>query len=299
MPKILMEDFIKPYTKRINQFLSECLSHQEIHAPYLKEALLYSALNGGKRIRAILVYFSGEIFNANIQALDYAASAIELIHAYSLVHDDLPAMDDDALRRGKPTCHLQFDEATAILAGDLMQSLTFSILTNPVIKNYDILSEQVLFAIRSLSLAANDMVSGQVLDLQSENKKIDFKTLKHIHTLKTAKLITAALELGLIFSREFNNESYRDSLKTLGLSLGLAFQIQDDILDITSTTEILGKPQGSDFSHNKATYPNLLGLEQSQTLLRETFKEAYLATSLLPKSQILADLIQWIENRSF
>ncbi|TNF70021.1 MAG: polyprenyl synthetase family protein [Gammaproteobacteria bacterium] len=294
-----MEDFIKPYIKRINQFLSECLNHQEIHATYLKEALLYSALNGGKRIRAILVYFSGEIFNANIQALDYAASAIELIHAYSLVHDDLPAMDDDALRRGKPTCHLQFDEATAILAGDLMQSLTFSILTNPVIKNYDISSEQILFAIRSLSLAANDMVSGQVLDLQSENKKIDFKTLKHIHTLKTARLITAALELGLIFSREFNNESYKHSLKTIGLSLGLAFQIQDDILDITSTTEILGKPQGSDFSHNKATYPNLLGLEQSQTLLRETFKEAYLATSLLPKSQILADLIQWIENRSF
>ncbi|MCF6765257.1 polyprenyl synthetase family protein [Thiotrichales bacterium 19S3-7] len=294
-----MDQLIKPYVKRINKFLNQHLNQQKIHANYLKEALLYSALNGGKRIRAILVYFSGELFNANIHALDYAASTIELIHAYSLVHDDLPAMDDDSLRRGKPTCHIHFDEATAILAGDLMQSLAFSILTDPILREYDISAEQILLATRTISLAANDMVSGQVLDLQSENKPIDFETLQQIHTLKTAKLIIAALELGLLFSPHFNDQSYQKSLYKLGASLGLAFQIQDDILDITSTTEILGKPQGSDISHNKATYPNLLGLQQSQQLLTKTFKDAYLIADLFPQNQSLLTLIQWIEKRSF
>lgn len=291
---------IQTYVNHFNEILEKRLNAQPIKAPRLKDALLYASLNGGKRIRAILIYLSGQSFDAQIEALDYAACAIELIHAYSLVHDDLPAMDNDTLRRGKPTCHIQFDEATAILTGDLMQSLAFEFLTHPDLKiKYQIKETQMLKAIRTLSDAANQMVSGQVLDLQSENKKITFQELKQIHELKTGALITAALTIGLLFSPNDQNEHYLNLLTDLGASLGLAFQIQDDILDITTETEILGKIQGSDLSQGKSTYPSLLGLDQSHRLLEEAFTNAYDIAKKLPNHTKLVELIHWIQNRNY
>lgn len=293
-------EIIEENINRINEFLAYHLQNTKIEAQKLHSAISYVNLNAGKRIRANLVYLSGELFNANKNALDYAASAIELIHAYSLVHDDLPAMDDDNLRRGKPTCHIKFDEATAILAGDAMQSESFKLLSCEKLQtDYQISSQQQIKAISTLASHSTSMVSGQVLDLESEGKKISFDQLKQIHQLKTAKLITASLLLGFYFSDEYKNKDIENKLIELGENLGLAFQIQDDILDITSTTEILGKAQGSDLNHQKATYPSFLGLEKSKLLFKEKITNCYTILNSFENSENLIELINVIENRNF
>ena len=226
----------------------------------LLEAARYSVLRGGKRLRPALVYAAAEAVDASQGAADAAAISVELLHAYSLIHDDLPAMDDDALRRGQPTTHIAFDEATAILAGDALQALAFSILgqddsrTNAVrVKQLRLLGDAVGF---------QGMALGQAVDLESEGKAVSLDTLKAMHAKKTGALITASLLMGAVCGKA--SDSDWDALTQAGEAIGLAFQIQDDILDETVSTETLGKTQGRDQMLGKSTFPSLMGIEASE-----------------------------------
>ena len=226
----------------------------------LLEAARYSVLRGGKRLRPALVYAAAEAVGASQDEADAAAISVELLHAYSLIHDDLPAMDDDALRRGQPTTHIAFDEATAILAGDALQALAFSILgqddsrTNAVrVKQLRLLGDAVGF---------QGMALGQAIDLESEGKAVSLDALKAMHAKKTGALITASLLMGAACGEA--SDSDWDALTQAGEAIGLAFQIQDDILDETVSTETLGKTQGRDQMLGKSTFPSLLGIEASE-----------------------------------
>lgn len=231
----------------------------------LTEAMRYSVLGGGKRIRALLVFAAGQLFDAKPEALYPPALAVELIHAYSLVHDDLPAMDDDDLRRGKPSCHIAFDEATAILVGDALQALAFEILTND--NNYT--AETRVQMVNTLAKAAgpSGMVGGQVLDIMSENKSIPIEALQTLHQKKTGALIKASIMMGA-YGAGCAGQQQLTQLAQFADNIGLAFQVQDDILDVTSSTEMLGKPQGSDNQKEKSTYPALLGLSEAKAKVK-------------------------------
>jgi farnesyl diphosphate synthase/geranylgeranyl diphosphate synthase type II len=222
----------------------------------------YSALNGGKRVRAALVYASAEaISGENLPgACDAPACAVELIHAYSLVHDDLPAMDDDALRRGQPTCHIAFDEATAILAGDALQTLAFGCLASDSQLTADLRCQ--LISVLASASGHSGMVAGQDMDLAAEDNTINLDELESLHIHKTGALIRASVTMGALVAG-----ATPDQLATLHQfsdAIGLAFQVQDDILDIEGSTESLGKAQGADLALNKSTYPSLIGLDAAK-----------------------------------
>lgn len=265
---------------RVNQKLSSYLHSAPPISAKLNEAMLYGALLGGKRVRPFLVYAVGSMLETPLDTLDPIACAIECIHAYSLIHDDLPAMDDDDLRRGQPTCHKKFDEATAILAGDALQAFAFDIISKP---NIDLNSQTQLKMINCLAKASGQqgMCAGQALDLAAENKQIDLLSLEQIHRTKTGALIEVAVELGALSKAELP-EQHLTLLLSYAKSIGLAFQVQDDILDIISDTETLGKPQGSDLCLNKSTYPALLGLQQAIEKAELLYQEALHALSQLP-----------------
>ncbi|WP_328285011.1 (2E,6E)-farnesyl diphosphate synthase [Pseudoalteromonas sp. DL2-H2.2] len=234
-------------------------------------AARYSISNGGKRLRPFLVYATGQIFGASPRDLDIAAAAVECIHSYSLVHDDLPAMDDDDLRRGKPTCHIAFDEAQAILAGDALQTLAFELLST---HTFSVPTANQIAMIKTLAKASGlqGMVGGQALDLAATDKSVSLAELERIHRLKTGALLTCAIELGALCAPDVSLTTL-ERLRDYGQNIGLAFQVQDDILDIEGNTEVLGKPQGSDLEHNKSTYPALLGLtgakQKAQALVED------------------------------
>ncbi|OOF43124.1 geranyl transferase [Rodentibacter rarus] len=263
---------LKHVQQRINRFLECQFEGIESHRAPLLEAMKYALLLGGKRVRPFLVYATGKMLNANEQSLDYAAAAVEAIHAYSLIHDDLPAMDNDDLRRGHPTCHIAFDEATAILAGDALQSFAFEMLTQPPY----ISSEQKLALVQILAHASGvqGMCLGQSLDLISEHKQITLQELELIHRNKTGALLTAALKLGFICSPHFSNQSLEQSLTRYADAIGLAFQVQDDILDIEGERAEIGKPVGSDLDLDKSTYPKLLGLEGAKQKAQDLYQTA-------------------------
>ena len=283
------------YQQRINQVIESQINALPDHAPKLKEAMKYCSVLGGKRIRPFLVYSVGEMLGVKLAKLDACAAAIECIHAYSLVHDDLPAMDDDDLRRGKPTVHIAYDEATAILVGDALQSLAFEILIHD---ESHLSAAQQLSMLKALSSAAgySGMCGGQAIDLASTNQRIDLEKLTELHALKTGALISCSVELALIAS-DADSKS-KASLRTFAKKIGLAFQVQDDILDITSTTEELGKPQGSDTDANKSTFPSLLGLEQAKLTAEQLINDALSALADLPyNSQIIEDFAQYLVAR--
>ncbi len=238
----------------------------------LYEAMAYCLLNGGKRVRATLVYASAEAVNNNcsIEALDYIAASLECLHAYSLVHDDLPAMDDDDLRRGQPTCHKAYDEATAILTGDALQCLAFELLADcPGLE-----AQQRIALVKTLAAAAGTrgMVGGQFIDLRMERHNPALELLEAIHSLKTGALIRAAITMGAIAAGA--NSEQLQALDRYGQTIGLAFQVKDDLLDIEGSTEILGKQQGSDISNSKMTYPSLLGLDGTRDKLQQLLEHA-------------------------
>lgn len=271
---------ITQYQQRVNKQL---IQHIKIATPTsqkLNDAMSYGALLGGKRVRPFLVYAVGQMLGSPLQKLDSLACAIECIHAYSLIHDDLPAMDDDALRRGQNTCHIEFDEATAILAGDALQTLAFDIIAQPIT---NMSPNTQLKMVSVLAKASGDagMCGGQSLDLEAENKEVDLCALEKIHAAKTGALIKAAVTLGAL-SDETISDKHLQLLGTFSAAIGLAFQVQDDILDIISDTETLGKPQGSDIAHHKSTYPALLGLEQAIAKAQSLYQEALHALSQLP-----------------
>ncbi|MHA7880347.1 MAG: polyprenyl synthetase family protein [Saccharospirillum sp.] len=236
-------------------------------------AMRYSLFAGGKRLRPVLVRAAAETTGAEPELWLYPAAALEMIHTYSLIHDDLPAMDDDDLRRGQPTSHRQFDEATAILAGDALQSLAFEHLAQ---MPAELPAEVRLQMVQVLAEKAGQagMVGGQMLDLQAEQKAVDQQALAHIHALKTGALIEAALRLGALCGQVA--EPVPSALARYGRLLGLAFQITDDILDVTANTETLGKPQGSDQASNKSTYVRLLGLDGARQAARQQIDAARL-----------------------
>ncbi len=291
----MLVETLKAYQQRVDNQLNLHFNALEDIAPQLKAAMRHGALLGGKRVRPFLVYSVGHMFGIELEKLDACAAAIECIHAYSLIHDDLPSMDDDDLRRGQPTVHIAFDEATAILAGDALQTLAFEIITETV---QGLSSEQHLAMVKSLAKASGyrGMCGGQAIDLASTNKQIDLKTLTQLHNLKTGALISCAVELALIAANAPKDQ--QDAMMEFAYAVGLAFQVQDDILDIIATTEELGKPQGSDTESNKSTFPQLLGLEEAKATAEQLIQEALSALAKLPyNSQLIADFARYIIER--
>lgn len=259
--------------QRVNAALEGLFTAPGPELSRLYQAMRYSVMNGGKRVRPLLAYAACEALGGRAEDANGAACAVELIHAYSLVHDDLPAMDDDDLRRGQPTTHKAFDEACAILAGDGLQSLAFSALLNPALTSQD--AETRLSMVAALAQAAGPagMVGGQAIDLGSVGLKLDQAALEYMHRHKTGALIEASVRLGALASGHAD-EQRLDALQTYARAIGLAFQVQDDILDVESDTATLGKRQGADIARDKPTYPALLGMEAAKSYAVELRDQA-------------------------
>ncbi|MDR0806933.1 MAG: (2E,6E)-farnesyl diphosphate synthase [Enterobacteriaceae bacterium] len=278
-----MSSFIQlqsQHRARVDQALAGYLSSLPLNQAPLVDAMRYGALLGGKRLRPFLVYATGEMLGLSPENLDAPAAAIECIHAYSLIHDDLPAMDDDDLRRGQPTCHIKFGEAHAILAGDALQTLAFSILCDASMPDVNCADRLAMISELASASGAAGMCVGQALDLEAEKRRIDLQELEQIHRHKTGALIRCAIRLAALAA----GEPARAALPLLDRyanAIGLAFQVQDDILDVIGATEKIGKRQGADIQHEKSTYPALLGIEGAQAKAQDLYREAMNALSEL------------------
>jgi geranylgeranyl pyrophosphate synthase len=259
-----LTQFLANCRQRVEANLKQLLDGPDRGAEKLQQAMAYASLNGGKRVRPMLVYASAKAVGSDLERVDKAAAAVELVHCYSLVHDDLPAMDDDDLRRGKPTVHKAFDEATAILVGDALLTLAFQTLADA--EHSGVAAPACLAMVRSLARASGylGMVAGQVLDFEAVGKSLDMAQLEKMHTLKTGALISASVELGAL-SAPAPDQQRLAALQSYGKHVGLAFQIQDDILDVTGDTHTLGKSQGADQALNKPTYTSVAGLEVARS----------------------------------
>ena len=286
------------YQKSVETALNYWLPESSSEPKKLHEAMRYSVLAEGKRIRPILLYATGEAFGVELGKLNGPACAVEIMHAYSLIHDDLPSMDDDDLRRGRPTCHKVFDEATAILAGDALQALAFQILAmDPKIETND---SQRLKMIETLSLASgsNGMAGGQAIDLASVGLELNIDELENMHSHKTGALIKASAEIGALSAKDISSELFT-SISNYAKYIGIAFQIKDDILDIESETAVLGKPQGSDIALNKPTYPNLLGLDGAKEMADKLHLKAIKCLDVFDKkAKMLRQIADYIIKRS-
>ena len=264
-------NFLSECQQRIQPWLDDFLQQQNGLAGHLSAAMRYAVLNGGKRVRPALAYASCLACGGTLADADSAAGAVELVHCYSLVHDDLPCMDDDDLRRGLPTCHKAFDEATALLAGDTLQALAFVALTSSHLD-----SSQISRQVQKLALASANMAVGQALDLAGEGQQLSLAELEQIHKHKTGALIRASVLMGAI-AAGCDDETTLNALDLYAAKLGLAFQVHDDILDVIGDTQKLGKQAGADAEHDKATYPALLGLTEAQSLAAQLHDEAVFA----------------------
>ncbi len=282
---------------RINDYLSKKLQSLPLNDEKLLAAMRYGLLIGGKRMRPYLAYITGSALEAQQSDVDGVAAALECIHAYSLLHDDLPAMDDDDLRRGQPTCHKAFDEATAILAGDSLQTLAFDIIANHEFSAA--VAKKRINLLRYLVNASGyqGMCGGQALDLAATDKAISLNELESLHSLKTGAL----LEASVMMAAECSDKATRadkEQLARYAKLIGLAYQVRDDIIDITSTEEELGKPTGSDLAANKSTYPALLGLQGAQEKAENLYQQALQALATLPyNTQSLSDFATFIVSR--
>lgn len=294
------------------QWLTQAVSHVEQqldkqlpaiqeHPSLLHEAMRYAVLGGGKRIRAALVYAagiailpSGKLQDAQMEALSLAAAAVELIHAYSLVHDDLPCMDDDDMRRGRPTCHIQYGEAMALLAADALQPLAFQCLAR-----MPVAPALVSQAVEILGKAAGSlgMVGGQVIDVVNVGNLLELSQLQQMHRMKTGAMIEASVLLGAIALGA--DSTMRASLERYAAAIGLAFQVVDDILDVTADSQSLGKTAGKDAEDNKPTYVSIMGLEASKQFAQELYQQAIAALLPLDNSQRLRELADFIIRRSY
>ena len=297
MPKSFAER-LADYQARVEAALDLWLPPVTEIPESLNEAIRYSVFGGGKRVRPVLVYASGEAFNVEPAALDGCACAVEMIHTYSLIHDDLPAMDDDDLRRGRLTCHKAYNEAAAILAGDSLQALAFQVLAQD--PGISIPAEQRLRIIEILAKASGPggMTGGQTIDLEAEDKALSLEQLQTMHSRKTGALIRASVELGALCSDQVDEEQFH-KVSRYADCIGLAFQIHDDVLDIVSDTETLGKPQGSDMENNKATYPNLLGLEGAKQAAQKLLEDALNCLSDFgDEAEMLRQIANYIVERN-
>jgi len=255
---------------RFEKSLQKHIPGDDTEPSLLHRAMRYSALSGGKRIRPMLVFASGQVFQSKSEQLDAVACAVEFIHAYSLIHDDLPAMDDDDLRRGKATCHLAFGEATAILAGDALQALAFQTLAAGLMGSPAVAAG--IIQLLADACGSGGMAGGQILDLEATGKIIDIHQLEHIHDLKTGALIRSSVVAPAMLA-EADTDSI-NALDTFGRCVGLGFQIRDDILDVTGNTAHIGKSTHADAERHKPTFPSLIGLESSRKRARELRDES-------------------------
>ena len=265
--------FLTECRQRVEATLEKHLPAPEIPPQRLHEAMRYAALGEGKRVRPVLVYGAGQAMGADPACLDAPACAIELIHAYSLVHDDLPAMDDDDLRRGRPTCHKAYDEATAILVGDALQTLAFRVLTHD--QSFVAPAETKLRMLDELALATGSrgMAGGQALDIDAVGQRIDLAQLENMHIHKTGALIRASVRMGALCASEVDADAFKH-LDRYAKCVGLAFQVRDDILDVEGATETLGKTQGKDAAADKPTYPALLGIQGAYEMADQLLEDA-------------------------
>jgi len=290
---------LESYQKRVNAALDKYLPANDPPEHNLAEAIRYSVIGGGKRIRPAMVYAAGEAMGVSTDLMDIPACAVEMIHAYSLIHDDLPAMDNDDLRRGLPTCHKAFDEATAMLAGDALQALAYEILAKD---DHEELTPEHRIQMLSLlteASGAHGMAGGQAVDLASVGKQLTLEQLELMHRLKTGALIRASILLGGMCKQDISKQEI-DILSNYAMCIGLSFQIQDDILDVISDTETLGKPQGSDEEQEKPTFPAIIGLEKSKELALEQHELALKhLESLDEKADSLRQLSAYIVERRF
>ena len=291
---LVFEDWVRAHGQRTESALDDLLDAANTNPARLQEAMRYAAQGGGKRIRPLLVYAAGALSDeANPNALDAAAVAIECIHAYSLVHDDLPCMDDDDLRRGRPTVHKAYDEATALLVGDALQTRAFEILANAEC-DADIRLD-LISALASAS-GSRGMAGGQAIDLESVGKKLDLAGLKQMHAMKTGALLSCSVQMGGIAAKL--NPVQMKHLQNYAQALGLAFQIVDDVLDATADSQTLGKTAGKDAANDKPTYVTLMGLDYAQKAAKD-LQEAATASleSFGAKAQALKDLALLVVNR--
>jgi geranylgeranyl pyrophosphate synthase len=292
-----MEVRLRGYQSRVHAVLDAALPSADLVPQRLHAAQRYAVLGGGKRLRPLLVYCTGEALGVAVDALDAPAAAVELIHSYSLIHDDLPAMDDDDLRRGRPTTHRAFDEATAILAGDALQVLAFSLLARD--RTAGVSAESRLKMIQILAEASGTagMAGGQALDLFAVGRGLNLAELEAMHRLKTGALIRASVLLAAACAPDLTSLEW-EALDGYSQDIGLAFQIQDDILDVEGNTEDLGKTVGADAARDKPTYPSILGLEAAKTRARELQRRA--CDRLAPfgeRTRILTWLASFVVDR--
>ncbi len=296
-----MKDF-QVYLKEKTDFFETELKKELKELSYpetIAKGMEYSILNGGKRLRPFLLFVTLELLNEDIKKGVKSAIALEMIHSYSLVHDDLPALDNDDYRRGKLTTHKVFGEAEGILIGDSLLTYAFYVLSQ---KNLELLSsKQIVNIISKTSEYAgiNGMIGGQMIDIESENKKIDLETLKYIHSHKTGKLIKLPIEIACIIANLEKDK--REILEEYADLIGLAFQVKDDILDVEGTFEDLGKPVGSDIDLHKATYPSILGMKESKKILNDTVEKAKEIIKNKfgeEKGKVLISLADFIKNRN-
>ena len=284
---------------RIEQALDQVLPSADLAPQTLHSAMRYSALGGGKRVRALLCYAAAELCETDIAIADAAASAVELIHAYSLVHDDMPCMDDDDLRRGKPSCHKQYDDATGLLVGDALQSLAFEVLSQPKLSvDFNLKHSHQISMLNTLAKASGStgMAGGQAIDLASVGKPLTQIELENMHHLKTGALIQAAILLGASCA----SNAQITAVSTYAKNIGLAFQVIDDILDVEADTSTLGKTAGKDANSNKPTYVTILGLNHAKRHAQQLYTDA--VSALLPfgdNAKRLRELAGFITQRSF
>ena len=294
----LFKDKSEKYTLEVNTYLKDYLPKKEASPQVLHEAMHYAVMNGGKRIRPLLTYASAEALDIDPLLLTPAAAAIELLHCFSLVHDDLPAMDDDDLRRGKLSLHKAFNEGIAILAADAMQSLAFHVLANDSSLNQKDGIRASLSSLIAEASGTSGMTGGQALDIEAEGKTIDLKDLEHIYHLKTGKLLRACI-MAPVFYRDISQDQI-SALESFIKDIGLAFQIQDDIIEVEGDTEYIGKPSESDEDKDKATFPKIIGLDASKRRVLHLFDQSNDAISIFgEKNEGLKYLAKIITERTY
>ena len=292
-----IDKILRAFQSEVDAALEDSLPPADREPTRLHEAMRYAALGPGKRIRPVLVYATGEAFNTPIARLHASAVAVELIHAYSLIHDDLPAMDDDDLRRGRPTCHKQFDEAIAILAGDALQALAFSVIAHDT--RSQITPARQVEMLRALADASGSagMAGGQAIDLASVGSQLTIGELEKMHLYKTGALIRVSVKLACLASG-IDDLDVVTRLDRYAQCIGLAFQVHDDILDVEGETAIIGKPQGSDSEQNKPTYPQILGMQEAKDTAQRLCEEAReCLVPLGPAADTLRKIASYIVSR--
>jgi len=293
-----LNDTLRQFQLRVERALDARLPAASTAPQRLHEAMRYATLNGGKRVRASLVYAAGQAVGAPDTPLDIPACAVEMIHAYSLVHDDLPCMDDDDLRRGKPTCHKAYDEATALLVGDALQTQAFEMLAGDPGMTTGAPQRLRMISVLAHAAGSHGMAGGQAIDLASAGKQLTLEQLEDMHLRKTGALIRASVLLGALTREDIDHKTL-DALEAYSHAIGLAFQVTDDILDVEGKAEILGKKPGVDQERRKPTYPSLLGLAEAKNLAKALHKAAL--ESLAPlgdNGALLANLAGFIIERT-